>query len=197
MANNNHPLKGSSTRTLPFSLKDIRNLKLLLRDKPRDYALLVCGVNLALRGGELLSLRIGQVRHLQPGDTLYVYQQKTKKQRQLVMNKASVEAIQRLLGSMKGGIDDSAYLFRSRKGGGRLCIQHLCHLVKSWAEKLNLRGNYGSHSLRRSFGAIQRLEHGVSVEVLAKCYGHSSPAVTMRYIGLCQDEVNTVFMRDI
>lgn len=197
MANQNHPLKGSSTRTLPFTSKDIRNLKLLLRDKPRDYALLVCGVNLALRGGELLSLKIGQVRHLKPGDTLFVYQQKTRKNRQLVLNKSAYQAIQSLLASMKDGLDDSDYLFRSRKGGGKLCVQHLCHIIKCLARALNLKGNYGSHSLRRSFGAIQRLEHGVSVEVLSQCYGHSSPAVTMRYIGLCQDEVNAVFLREI
>jgi integrase len=188
---------GRSTRTVPFTSKDLKALRLILRDKPRDYALLVVGTNLALRGGELVGLKIGQIRHLCPGDVLYVYQQKTKRQRQVMVNKATFEAVQRLLASMKGDLDDSGYLFRSRKGGGKLCVPYLCHLVKSWARMLNLPGNYGSHSLRRSFGAIQRLEYGVSVEVLAKCYGHSSPAITMRYIGLTEQEVASVYMREI
>lgn len=197
--NKNHPKIGAITRTLPFSLKDIKSLKLMLRDKPRNYALLVCGVGFALRGGDLLSIRIGQVRHLKPGDMLELREQKTKKLRRVVVNKTTYQAVQGLLASMKGDTEDSGYLFKSRKktDGGRLCVPYLCHLVKGWAKSLNLTGNYGSHSLRRSFGAIHRLEHGASIEVLMKCYGHSSPAMTMKYIGMTEQEVESVFMRDI
>lgn len=197
--NLNHPKKGDITRTLPFTLKDIKSLKLMLRDsKPRDYALLVCGVGFALRGGDLLGLRIGQVRYLKPGDTLELREQKTKKLRRVVVNKTAYQAIQSLIASMKGCIDDTSFLFKSRKraGGGKLCVPYLCYLVKSWARALNLKGNYGSHSLRRSFGAVHRLEYGTSIEVLMKCYGHSSPAMTMRYIGLTEQEVESVFMRE-
>ena len=45
-------------------------------------------------------------------------------------------------------------------------------LVKKWCRLINLDGNYGSHTLRKTFGYIQRTKYGVSFEVLCKRYNH-------------------------
>jgi integrase len=91
------------------------------------------------------------------------------------------------------------YLFPSRKGGRKpVTIQTVNALVKKWCRTINLNhGNYGSHTLRKTFGYIQRTQYGVGFEVLAKRFNHSSPTVTMRYLGLTSDEVNEVLMNEI
>ncbi|MFN2344045.1 MAG: site-specific integrase, partial [Desulfonatronovibrio sp.] len=70
-------------------------------------------------------------------------------------------------------------------------------LVKAWCRAINLRGNYGTHSLRKTFGYIQRIKYGVGFEVLCKRFNHSSPAVTMRYLGIEDKEVNGILMNEI
>jgi len=89
------------------------------------------------------------------------------------------------------------YLFASRKTKKPLTIQSVNALVKKWTGEINLSGNYGTHTLRKTFGYIQRTEFGVGFEVLAKRFNYTSPAVTMRYLGLTSDEVNEVLMNEI
>ena len=196
--NPNHPRKGSIIRTDAFrDPKDIKSIKLLLRGNPRNYALFSINLNLGLRGGDLLNMRIGQVRHLKVGDTLTLREQKTSKQRSLIINKTSYEAIQGLLKSMKDTGSDDDFLFQSRKHKGKLTVSYLNFLVKSWAKAINLKGNYGSHSLRRGFGTIQRLVYGTDIATLMRCYGHSSQSQTMKYIGLTETEVLNTYMHEI
>ena len=56
MQNNpNHPKKGSSIKVDPIkSLKDIKAIKKLLHDKPRDLCLFTLGINTNLRASDLL-----------------------------------------------------------------------------------------------------------------------------------------------
>jgi len=196
--NPNHPRKGSIIRTDALrDPKDIKNIKLLLRGKPRDYAIFCLGLNFGVRGGDLLNMRIGQVRHLKVGDTLTIREQKTRKQRTLIINKTSYEAIQGLLKSMNDTGSDDDFLFQSRKHKGKLTVSYLCFLVKSWGKAINLKVNLGSHSLRRGFGTIQRLVYGTDIATLMRCYGHSSQSQTMKYIGLTEEEVLNTYMHEI
>jgi len=59
----------------------------------RDLCLFVLGMSTAFRANELLSLKVGQVRSLLPGDVLSVKQSKTGKFRQVTVNNTVVEAI--------------------------------------------------------------------------------------------------------
>jgi integrase len=67
----------------------------------------------------------------------------------------------------------------------------------SQAKAINLKGNYGAHSLRKTWGYIQRTIHGVGFEIIAKRFNHSNPAVTMRYLGIQDKEVHNILMTDI
>jgi hypothetical protein len=74
---------------------------------------------------------------------------------------------------------------------------HTAQMVKEWTGAINLPGNYGAHTLRKTFGFIQRTVFGVGFEVLCQRFNHGSPRVTMRYLGLSSDEVNGVLLHDI
>lgn len=58
--NPNHPKKGSTIKVEPISdLKDIKLIKKLLRDKPRDYCLFTVGINTNLRASDLIRILPG------------------------------------------------------------------------------------------------------------------------------------------
>lgn len=71
MLNPNHPKTGSQIKVDPIkNLKDIKSIKKLLKDNPRDYALFVMGINTNLRASDLVSITVQQVQDLKPGDDL-------------------------------------------------------------------------------------------------------------------------------
>ena len=66
-------------------------------------------------------------------------------------------------------------------------------MVKEWTR--TLKGHYGTH--RKTFAYMQRTKYAVSFEVLCKRFGHSSPSITMRYLGIDDKEVNGILLNEI
>ncbi len=117
------------------------------------------GTNNGLRTGDLLKLKVGDVRGMKVGDTLMINEGKTGKRNILVMNKSIYKSFQIYLDA--GKPCDDAFLFASRKGKCPITIQCVNNMVKQWARMINLKGNYGAHSLRKTWGYIQRTTYGV------------------------------------
>lgn len=196
-SNLNHPRIGSRIAVDPIrEKKDLQAIKAMLSQKPRDLLLFTMGINNGLRTGDLLRLQVKDVRQLKPGQHITIREAKTGKDNILMINKPVYKALKDYLLKLNPGDDD--YLFASRKGKQPLTISSVNHLVKKWTRAINLNsGNYGAHSLRKTFGYHQRTQYGVGFEVLAKRFNHTSPAVTMRYLGLSSAEVNSVLMNEI
>ncbi|ETX03617.1 MAG: DNA integrase, partial (plasmid) [Candidatus Entotheonella factor] len=166
--NPNRPKTGSSIKVEPIRTKTaIDNIKKILRDRPRNFCLFTLGINTAYRANELLSIRLGQVRHLGVGDALDLKQSKTRKYRLVTLNRPAVEAIGYYLkhDPHLRLADDDAYLFYSRFGEV-LTVPTLTHLVKTWCQAVGLKGNYGSHSMRKTWGWWQ-YKRGKPVPLLA------------------------------
>ncbi len=155
-----------SKRVEPIrTIQGIQKIKALLEAKPRDFCLFVLGINTAFRASEILSIRVGQVRHLQSGDRLEVKQKKTKKYRSVTINAAAHQAIQMLISDKeKIGLkkknaellDEGAFLFTGQRGTAALQVSTLNNMVKDWCKRVRLKGNYGSHTLRKTWGFMQR-----------------------------------------
>ena len=154
--NDNHPKKGSSTRVQPIrGLEAIRTIKRNLAQQPRNLCLFTLGINTAYRANEILSLTVGQVAKLRAGDVLDVKQSKNKEYRSTVLNGVAVEAIQNWLNHHPCAHDPAAPLFISQRDIGQsLSVPAVTNLVKKWANEAALQGNYGSHSLRKTWGCI-------------------------------------------
>ena len=197
MRNPNHPKKGSNITVEPIrELKDIESIKRLLSNNTRDLLLFILGINNGLRCGDLLKIKVQDVKSMKPNETLKIREQKTGKDNILMINKTSYKILKQYLDEMKP--DDEDYLFKSRKGGNQsLSVGSVNNMVKSRCRSINLKGNYATHSLRKTFGYIQRTKFGVSWEVLCKRFNHSSPSVTMRYLGIEDKEVNGILMNEI
>jgi len=194
--NENRPKKGSRITVDPIRrIKDIQAISKLLSDSPRNHLLFVMAVNNGLRTGDLLNLYAGQLYNAKVGDTITIVEGKTNKTNILVVNKTIHKSLQNYFEKVKPKLSD--YLFTSRKGEKAITIQCVNNMVKKWTRMINLKGNYGAHSLRKTWGYIQRTIYGVGFEVLCKRFNHSSPAITMRYLGIEDKEVQNILMNEV
>jgi integrase len=192
--NPHRPAPGSSIKVQPIRLKkDIETIKNNLADHPRDFCVFTLGINTAFRANELLSIRVGQVRDLKVGDVLDLRQSKTKAYRQVTLNRKAVEAIQGLLRSRE--YEPGDFLFFSR-WGDRLGVPEVSRKVKSWCQDIRLDGNYGSHSLRKTWGFWQ-YKRGTPIPLLMEAFGHQTQRQTMAYLGIQAMEVAQIFEMEL
>ena len=197
MPNPNHPKPGSSTLVQPIrQMADIQSIKKLLAAKPRDLLLFTLGINNGIRTGDLLKLKISDVKSVKPGQTIQIRESKTGKLNSIYINREVYKALRGHL-EASDHLDDD-YLFQSTKRRQKpLTIMTVNRMIKSWCRAINLPGNYGAHSLRKTFGYIQRTHFGVGFELICKRFNHSSPSVTMRYLGIEDKEVLEILAHEI
>jgi len=192
--NPHRPALGSVLKVEPIrDKKAISRIKKMLRDHPRDLCLFVLGMNTAFRANELLSLQVGQVRSLLPGDVLSVKQSKTGKFRQVTVNNAVVEAI--LLHLAANPLMDDEPLFKGTRGC--LTVPTVSTMVKTWCENAGLKGSYGSHTLRKTWGYWQRMERGTAVPLLMEAFGHATQQQTLAYLGIQAAEIAQIYEMEL
>ena len=191
-----HPKKGDKISVEPIrDIKHVKAIAKLLSDKPRDHFLFMLGVNNGLRAGDLLKLKVYQFKNLKVGDVVNIIESKQGKPNILVINKPVHKSMQNYFEKLNPNDDD--YVFKSRKGDKAITIQAVNNYIKKWTKELNLKGNYGAHTLRKTWGYHQRMKFNVGFEIICKRYNHSSPSVTMRYLGIQGKEVESVLMHEI
>lgn len=203
LRNPNHPRMGDTIKVEPIrTVNAINKLKQYLAPSPRNYALFVVGINTAYRASELLSITLGQVRHLSPGDRLEVKQRKTKKYRAITMNASCHEAIQNLLEHLDqkalqakdlSWVDDDSYLFAGRRPNAPLTVPTLNNLVKDWCRRINLKGNFGSHTLRKTWGYMQRTKQHTPIPLLMQAFGHATQQQTLAYLCIQDEEIESIY----
>jgi integrase len=181
----------------PFtSLKDIRNIKKLLRSKPRDLLLFTIGINSGIRSIDLLRLRVEDLKDRKVGDRIVVRESKTKKENVVIVNKEIADCFKFYMDELQP--EDDQFLFQSRKGVNYpITTYRVTGLVKDWASSLNIKGNFGAHTLRKTFCYVQRIHYGVPWEVLCQRLNHATPSVTRRYLGVQQEEVEEILLNTI
>jgi integrase len=190
----NKPVTGSQIKADPIKKrKDIESIKKLLADDPRNSALFTLGINTNLRASDLLRIRVGQVRDLKPGDEIELKERKTGKPRRITLNKACVHAIQRLLASRP--YEDADPLFVGQRGP--LTVPSVHRLVKGWCRDINLKGNFGSHTLRKTFGYHQRVTFGTDIPRLMVVFNHSTQKQTLDYLCIQPEEIKNVYQNEL
>jgi integrase len=153
----------------------------------RDRLMFVMGVSLGLRIGDLLALRIGDLR----GKThITVKEQKTKKQRYIKLSDNVMKEIAKLDG------DSTEYVFKSRQGENKpISRVQAYRILNSAAERAGIAdkiGAIGTHTLRKTFG-YQLYQKGVDITRLMEILSHSTPTMTLNYIGITRDEIDAAY----
>ena len=205
--NPHHPEKDTTIRVEP--IRDARAIEIIkdqLARKPRDRCLFTLGINTAFRANELLSITVGQVQELGAGDALRIRQSKTRKTRSVPLNGKVIEAIQAWLSkhpACQGIPDPDCYLFTSQRGAV-LTVPTVSNMVKGWCRDakrhaaaqgldIDLKGNFGSHTLRKTWGYHQRMYNQAQLPVLMEAFGHTTQRQTLQYLGIEDKEIAELY----
>jgi len=195
---NNRPKPGDIIKVEPIrTIKDISLIKKMLVGKPRDLAIFTLGINTALRASDLAKIQVGMVKYLEPGQSFLIREQKTKKLKDITVNKTVLNEISKLLVTMPNAKDND-YLFKSKKGVNQhLEVSSLHRMVKGWCTDINLTGNYGSHSLRKTFGYVHRTVFNTDIPTLMTMFNHSTQKQTLTYLCIQETEIRNAYLREI
>lgn len=145
----------------------------------RDYILFLMGINTGLRAGDLLALKVKDVRHKKQ---IVILEGKTKKTRKL--NLANIyDEIQQYIQTL-----DSEWLFPSRKGDKPISVTQAYRQLNKAAEMADIENGIGTHTMRKTFG-YWFYKQTKDIAKLQHILNHSTPAITLRYIGITEEEI--------
>lgn len=175
--------------------KQIEAMKKILKGGSiRNYCLFVLGINIGLRVSDLLNLRVKDViDNYRVKEYITVKERKTSKTRVFSINKNAKQAIQDLVSCYRKP-DPNSFLFKSRQG-----INKPITRVQAWqilndaANGIGLNQKIGTHTLKKTFG-YWAYKQGIDITLLQKIFNHSSPSITLRYIGITQEDINEVYI---
>jgi integrase len=158
----------------------------LLRNSYRDYFLFVFGLNSGLRISDILPLKVKDVKNK---NFLLARETKTGKDRRIPMLPNLKVEIEKYIAGMK----QEDYLFRSLRTRKPITRIQAYRILKTAAEKVGLE-EIGTHTMRKTFG-YHFYQQQKDVAMLQKIFNHSSPSITLRYIGIDEDMINEAFMK--
>ena len=90
-------------------------------------------------------------------------------------------------------INENEPLFLSRKNKGFLLRQQAYRILNDVARLVGIKDKIGTHTLRKTFG-YHAYNNGYDIAIIQKLFNHSSPSITLRYIGITQDEMDDVYL---
>lgn len=147
----------------------------------RDLFLFNLGINTGLRVSDLVPLKVKDVK----GKVhLVITEQKTGKAKRFMLPKATREVIEDYI----RGMQDEDYLFPSRKGNGPISTTQAYRSLQKAAEALG-RDDIGTHTMRKTFG-YHHYRRNKDVATLQMLFNHSAPSITLKYIGITDDEID-------
>lgn len=162
--------------------EDIRKIeKILKRQSLRNLVLFKMGINCGLRISDILALNVSDVRDK---DIFCLVEQKTGKLRKIPIN----GLLKKILKTYTQNKHNSDPLFTSFKTHQRLDRFTAYKIIVKACKKAKLSENIGTHTLRKTFGYHYYKKYK-DVAMLQKIFNHSSPNITLRYIGITEDEI--------
>jgi integrase len=184
------------------STKKIAQIKNLLRGQGRirDLFLFVVGINTALRISDLLPLKMGHFVD-EKGKTkqrFWIRERKRGKRHEVVINNSIRQTLGEYLQAYPGIIADreKQVFFSGHHPQRAVAIKRgqAYNFVSSICRDVGLTGNYGTHTLRKTWGYHARMQ-GVDLALIMHKLNHSSLAYTKRYLGITDDELEAVARR--
>ena len=182
--------------------KKIAQIKNLLRGQQRyrDLFLFVVGINTALRISDLLQLRFSHFTNKQRGiqRRFWIKEQKRGKRHEVVINNSIRQAFVEYLKAFPG-VDNNPehYIFFNTKTNTYvepIKRGQAWKFITTICQEVGLQGNYGTHSLRKTWGYHARM-NGVDLALIMHKLNHESIAYTKRYLGITNDELHAVSQR--
>lgn len=163
------------------NITDIKKLRTILSENPRNELLFSLGINSGLRISDILALNVYDVKDKR---FIEMREKKTNKYKKFPINKFLQKEIYNFVKDRKS--DEPLFLTQKDKRLDRIQAYKILNKAAKIAE-INI--HIGTHSLRKTFGYHHYKKFG-NLPLLQKILNHSSSAVTLRYIGLEQEIID-------
>ena len=178
--------------------QDVRNFLNYFKQQgqTRNYVLATLGVHTALRISDILNLSCDDVYDFSGGKngtvrkSITLVEQKSKKPKQIALNKSIISALNAYLPEVASGKP----LIINPKTNKSISRIQAYRIIREAASAVGIDYAVSCHSLRKTFG-YAAWKNGVSPVVLMDIYNHSSMAITQRYLGVAQDDLNVTYMQ--
>lgn len=161
----------------------------------RNHALVLFGLYTALRISDILSLQWDNVYDFSQNcfrSHLSITEQKTGKQKTVALNSHIKESLGLYQKSRHPRPQD--YIFSRTTGPAMPLSRSQAFRIIRKAGKETLKNPHVScHSLRKTFG-YHAWKQGVPPALLMDIYNHCSYSVTKKYLGIDQDERDSIYM---
>ncbi len=181
-------IKGWSRKgVLMSTVEPIRNIDeikrvedILAHQSQRNLLLFTLGVNSGLRISDLLALNVGDVHKK---SYIQIIEKKTGKQKKIPIN----SKLRPMLARFTSKREEDEPLFVSAYQN-RLNRVAAYSIIKFACKSAGVEANVGTHTMRKTFG-YHHYRKFKDLAILQKIFNHSSPQITLRYIGIDQDQI--------
>ena len=182
--------------TQPIRKKsDVRKLLNYLKNQnnPRNYVLAALGIHTALRISDILNISCNDVYDFITGKvrkTITLTEQKSGKPKEIKLHKTVISALKSYYPHAAPG----APLIINTKTGQAISRIQAYRIISNAAIKADISQKVSPHSMRKTYG-YHSWKNGISPAVIMKVYNHSTMAVTQRYLGVDQDNLNVAYAK--
>lgn len=163
------------------NLRDLRRVESILSKNPRDLLFFTVGTNCGLRISDILSLNVEDVRGK---NYIQLTEKKTGKFKKFPINSKLKPMFEEFTKGRQG--DEPLFMTKFQNRLGRVTAYYT---IRNACEKAKLEEKFGTHTMRKTFG-YHHYKKYKDVAMLQKIFNHSSPVVTLRYIGIEQDQID-------
>ena len=164
------------------SIKHLEKLENYLRQKSqRDLLLFTLGTNCGLRISDIVALNVDDVRGK---SHIRIIEKKTSKSKIFPIN----SKLRPMLEEFTKGKNLDEALFKT-KFQNRMDRFTAYRVIKSACAAAGLPEKVGTHTMRKTFG-YHHYQKFKDVAILQIIFNHSTPQITLRYIGIEQDQID-------
>ena len=164
----------------------------------RNYVLFLVGVTTGYRAGDLVKLKVRDIKEAIRRKEFTILEGKKKNSkniREKNRKPRSVELIPGVEKILKEYIKDKKdyeYIFQSRKGTNKhIGVQAVSNILKKAGEYFGLH-DITAHSMRKTYAYKLYIESGRDIVLVKELLGHSSIEETKKYIGLDREHYHEV-----
>ena len=172
--------------------------------KYRDNLLFTLGINVGLRCGDLVQVKVGHLLTEDGSsyrDSFTIREGKTNKVRTCYLNDAVYDAAD-LYFANAGEVSLNDFLFKSASTRDKdidqpLSVVSVERILKAAInDECQLSVRASTHCLRKTFAyhvIMTAQDRSRAIEFLQKILGHSSQSITLRYAGITDDEIRETY----
>jgi site-specific recombinase XerD len=156
--------------------------EILKRQSMRDWLLFTIGINSGLHLSDLLTLK---VKDLKGKSKVIIQEGKTGKSKLFVISAQLCEWVMEYVKYMH----EEDFLFPSQRTGKPIKRIRVYRILNDAAKQAGLH-DIGTHTLRKTFG-YHYYQKTKNIAVLRELFNHSAPSVTLKYIGVQAEKINS------